>query len=613
MKKWFYNLPVKFLALLLATLCFFCTIISGFGLLALLQTDGFRGDGETVTEAVLKKRYSYAPYELAELHDKNPGYLNSYLSDLRREIDCEYEILCDGMLQGDRSDRDCVASLTETVYLVPNNYGEDVTRYQVTLYFFEPAEGSDLELMLQIMLFFSRIRYGLIAICASCAVGFILLLIFLCISAGRKGEGEAKFSFLHRIPLEVYLMAGGIALILEVLFFDAFSFSLFFLLLFGLPIVFADAFLLLLFVMTFAVRCKRKKLLDTTLVGKLWVLLKRFLRMVRLLWQDLYLAPKVAIVMVCLGVLDLFLAALLGFHGSMAVFLLEGILLATLLVWYAASVQRLKQNAEEISSGNLSARCDLTRLPPGLRSLGEKMNSGADGMEKAVEEKMKSERFKTELITNVSHDIKTPLTSIVNFVDLMKKEPIENEKMREYLEILDRQSARLKKLTEDLVESAKAASGVLSVELVRCDAGVLLSQAMGEYQAQLEEKGLIPCLSIPEEPCYILADGKRLWRVMDNLYQNIVKYALSGTRVYVSLEVYEDRADMIFRNISAEPLPLSGEDLSERFVRGDLSRATEGSGLGLSIARSLTELQNGRLVLTVDGDLFKAVVSFDRV
>ncbi|MBQ3075252.1 MAG: sensor histidine kinase, partial [Clostridia bacterium] len=150
-------------------------------------------------------------------------------------------------------------------------------------------------------------------------------------------------------------------------------------------------------------------------------------------------------------------------------------------------------------------------------------------------------------------------------------------------------------------------------ELDRCDAGVLLAQAMGEYQAQLEEKGLTPCLSIPEEPCYIMADGKRLWRVMDNLFQNIVKYALPGTRVYVSLEEREGRAELIFRNISANPVSLSGEHLTERFVRGDLSRNTEGSGLGLSIAQSLTELQKGKLSLTVDGDLFKAVVSFDRI
>jgi len=232
-------------------------------------------------------------------------------------------------------------------------------------------------------------------------------------------------------------------------------------------------------------------------------------------------------------------------------------------------------------------------------------------MEKAVEEKIKSERFKTELITNVSHDIKTPLTSIVSFVALMKKEPIENKTLQEYLDVLDRQSARLMKLTEDLVESSKAASGVLSVELARCDAGVLFSQAAGEYQIQLEEKGLTPCLSIPEEPCFIMADGKRLWRVMDNLIQNILKYALPGTRVYFSLERRGEKVDLVFRNISANPLPVSGEHLMERFVRGDLSRNTEGSGLGLSIAQSLVELQKGVLSLTVDGDLFKAVITFD--
>lgn len=606
MKKWFYNLPVKFFALLLASLCFFCAAVSGGGILALLEKDGYRDDGKTMTEAVLERRFYYVPYDLAELYHNNPDYLNAYLSDLRREIDCEYDILCDGVLQSDRSTRDYAASVTETVFVPPDVAAASQTRYQVTVYFFEPAEGSDLELGLEIMLFFCQIRYGLIAICASCAAGFVLLLIFLCFSAGKKGRGEAKFNFFHRVPLEIYLFGGLIALFLETMLFDAFSFSLFFQLLFGLPIVLADAFLLLLFVMTFAVRCKRGRLWDTTLAGKLF-------RALALLWQDIQLTPKVGIVMACLGALNLFVAALLGFHGAMVVFLAEGIALTAGLLWYAASIQRLKDNAEEIALGNLSARCDLSRLPPGLHSLGEKMNSGAEGMEKAVEEKLKSERFKTELITNVSHDIKTPLTSIVNFVDLMKKEEIENEKVREYLDVLDRQSARLKKLTEDLVESSKAASGVLSVELACCDAGVLLAQAAGEYQAQLEEKGLTPCITVPEEPCYIMADGKRLWRVMDNLLQNIVKYALAGTRVYISLEEREGKVDLIFRNISAKPLTLSGEHLTERFVRGDLSRTTEGSGLGLSIARSLTELQKGVLTLTVDGDLFKAVITFDRV
>lgn len=606
MKKWFYNLPMKFFALLLASLCFFCTVVSGFGIFALLETEGYRDDGKTVTEAVLERRFAYIPYDLAELVHNGSDYLTAYLADLRRVIDCEYDILHDGFLQGDRSEREPNATVRETVCFPPTSANSQVSRYEVTLYLYEPAAGSDLELALEIMLFFCQIRYGLIAIFASCGAGFVLLLIFLCFSAGKKGNEEGKFNFFHRVPLEVYLLGGGVALLLELMLFDAFSFSLFFRLLFALPILWADAFLLLLFIMTFAVRCKRGRFWETTLTGKLFGVFVH-------LWQDLQLVPQVAIVMGCLGVLDFFLAAFLGFHGAMVIYFIEGLALTAVLLWYAASVQRLKKNAEEIASGDLGARCDLTRLPPGLLALGEKMNSGAEGMEKAVEEKMKSERFKTELITNVSHDIKTPLTSIVNFVDLMKKEEIENEKVREYLSVLDRQSARLKKLTEDLVESSKAASGVLSVELARCDAGVLLAQGAGEYQAQLEAKGLIPCITVPEEPCYIMADGKRLWRVMDNLFQNIVKYALSGTRVYISLEEREEKVDLVFRNISAEPLTLSGEHLTERFVRGDLSRATEGSGLGLSIARSLTELQKGTLTLTADGDLFKAVITFDRV
>lgn len=613
MKKWIFNLPVKILALLLAVLSFFCTALSGMGIIALLDMDGYRRDKNELTEYYLDRKFNYLTYELADVCYNRRYELQAYLADTRREVKCEVEILSSaGTVYSDRTDKDYTLLIIDEIgYTEADPYQID-TWYRVSVYLMEPAEGSETELGLQLLLFSHRIRYGLIAICASCAAAFVLLLVLLCVLAGRKGAGETKFGFFHRLPLELYLVGGFLALWVESCFLDVLA-ELWFVLLCVFAFVLVDALYLLLTVMTFAVRCKRGKLLSTTLVGIGWKWLKKLVVVLLRLWQDAKLVPKIAIVMGLLAGVDFFLAVSLGFHGSMVIFLMEGIVLAAVLIWYGAAIQRLENTAREIASGNLSARCDLTLLPPGLRSFGEKLNSGAEGMEKAVEEKIKSERFKTELITNVSHDIKTPLTSIVNFVDLMKKEEIENEKVREYLDVLDRQSARLKKLTEDLVESAKAVSGVLSVELAPCDAGVLLGQAVAEYQAQLEEKGLTPCLSVPEEPCYIMADGKKLWRVMDNLLQNIVKYALPGTRVYASLEENEGKAELVFRNISALPISLSGEHLTERFVRGDLSRNTEGSGLGLSIAQSLVELQKGKLTLTVDGDLFKAVVCFDRI
>ena len=224
---------------------------------------------------------------------------------------------------------------------------------------------------------------------------------------------------------------------------------------------------------------------------------------------------------------------------------------------------------------------------------------------------MKSERMRTELITNVSHDIKTPLTSIINYVDLLKKEGVDSENAPEYLEVIDRQSARLRKLTEDLIEASKASTGNITVNAERTDVNVLLSQANGEYQSKLAARDITTVLSLSETSLFILADGRLLWRVFDNLLGNINKYAQSGTRVYLSSEHDRDgKVRITFRNISHAPLNISGDELMERFVRGDASRNTEGSGLGLSIARSLVELQGGTFDIEIDGDLFKAILTF---
>ena len=248
-----------------------------------------------------------------------------------------------------------------------------------------------------------------------------------------------------------------------------------------------------------------------------------------------------------------------------------------------------------------------------LKHHGENLNSIAQGMQKAVQQQLKSERFRTDLITNVSHDIKTPLTSIVNYVDLLKKEDVQPEKAKEYIAVLDRQSARLKKLTEDLVEASKASSGTLPVHLEAVDVNVLLSQVSGEYQSRFELCKLEPIVKLAPEAPQIQADGKLLWRVFDNLLSNICKYAMPGTRVYFTSEVQSGRVSISFKNISNYPLDITADELLERFVRGDSSRSTEGSGLGLSIAQSLTGLQKGTFDLVVDGDLFKANLSFPRL
>ncbi len=294
------------------------------------------------------------------------------------------------------------------------------------------------------------------------------------------------------------------------------------------------------------------------------------------------------------------------------VHIIEAFVLFGLVVWRTLSLRKLAKGGEALASGNLSYHVDPEGMPHDLKKQADALNRIGIGMNHAVEERMKSERMKTELITNVSHDIKTPLTSIINYTDLLSKEESGNEKIREYTEVLTRQSVRLKRLIDDLVEASKASTGNLDVTLAPCDASVFLEQAAGEYEQRLRDAGMILCMAHPDHPVPILADGRRLWRVFDNLMNNILKYGQSGTRVYLTLEEINRFAVVTFRNVSRDPLNVSPDELMERFVRGDASRssATEGNGLGLSIAKSLTELQGGALTLAIDGDLFKATLHF---
>ena len=246
------------------------------------------------------------------------------------------------------------------------------------------------------------------------------------------------------------------------------------------------------------------------------------------------------------------------------------------------------------------------------------VNDIASGFSNAIQESLKSERLKTELITNVSHDIKRPLTSIINYVDLLKKENIEDEKVKEYIDILDKKSQRLKKLTEDLVEASKVSSGNVKLKLENIDIKELFNQTIGEFKDKFEEKNLKIEVKMPEEDIKIKADSRYLYRIIENLFSNITKYALESSRVYIDIvEKNKDKdkeyINISIKNISKDKLNISSDELMQRFVRGDKSRYTEGSGLGLSIAKSLTELQGGRFNIIIDGDLFKVEIDWLKI
>ena len=236
-----------------------------------------------------------------------------------------------------------------------------------------------------------------------------------------------------------------------------------------------------------------------------------------------------------------------------------------------------------------------------------------DGMEAAVAESVKSERLKTDLITNVSHDIKTPLTSIINYVELLKQENFEDMKVRRYIEVLEQKSQRLKTLTEDVVEASKVSSGNITLEYMNLNLAEMIQQVSGEFEERFRARNLKEVLLLPDEEAVIQADGRRMWRVFENIYNNAAKYAMEGTRIYAELFVEERVVRFSLKNISEQALNISADELTERFIRGDISRSTEGSGLGLSIAKTLTQMQRGTFELYLDGDLFKVTIEFPRV
>lgn len=308
-----------------------------------------------------------------------------------------------------------------------------------------------------------------------------------------------------------------------------------------------------------------------------------------------------------------FLCFLSG-RRSVTLPLLFAFLLAVLalvaLLWWLWGWSVLRKGSQALAAGDLNYTTDITGLPWDLQKHGADLNAISDGMQKAVEERMRSDRFRTELITNVSHDLKTPLTSIINYVDLLKKLNLQDPTAQQYIDVLDRKSQRLKTLTEDLVEASKASAGVLTVDRQRLETTQLVRQALAEYEDKLRAAQLRVIQRYPKEGAWIMADGRHLWRILDNLLSNCAKYAMPGTRLYVDVIRRAGNVEISLKNISADPLNIPSEDLLRRFVRGDDSRSTPGSGLGLSIAQSLAHLQGAEFSIDIDGDLFKALVRF---
>lgn len=307
---------------------------------------------------------------------------------------------------------------------------------------------------------------------------------------------------------------------------------------------------------------------------------------------------------------NIFSVLALDSFGILLALIADGLVLLY-LVRERAGHQVIRDGLGRIASGELDFKIDAGELIGDNREMAEAVNHVGDGLQNAVKETLKSERLKADLITNVSHDIKTPLTSIINYVDLLKREDIQDERIKGYIDILDSKSQRLKQLTEDLVEASKISSGNVVLDMQPIRLGELVWQTNGEFEEKFAARNLELVCRTPEYPVMIMADGRRMWRVIENLYNNVAKYAMPNTRVYVEVKRIGCRVIFEIKNISERPLNIRAEELTERFIRGDVSRSTEGSGLGLSIAQNLVKLQHGTFDIYLDGDLFKVTITFE--
>ena len=450
-----------------------------------------------------------------------------------------------------------------------------------------------------------------------CALAELLFLVFLARAAGRRvGREETVAGWQEKIPFDLYaaVVLGGSAMLVAAAAsgtedtFQGFE-----------PIMIAVVLaccaaayaLFLAFWMTLCARVKLGRWWENTVCCWLLRLCRRILRWC---WRVLCRAwgalagfvrgiPLVWRTAVGCCVIGVLLFALESNHADGLLLMLIA-LLSVAACLLSMQLRRLQKGGEALAAGDLTSQVDTSHMYFDLKRHGENLNAISRGMSIAVEQRLKSERLKTELITNVSHDIKTPLTSIVNYVDLLQREHTP-EQEREYLAVLDRQAHKLKKLTVDLVEMSKASTGNIPCHIARRSVRELIDQTVGEYAEKLSAARLEPVVTLPDEELYCLCDGALMWRVLDNLLSNACKYACAGTRLYVAARREGETVAFSFKNISRDALNIDPDELMERFVRGDSSRTTEGSGLGLNIAKSLVELQKGTFSIAIDGDLFK--------
>ena len=437
----------------------------------------------------------------------------------------------------------------------------------------------------------------------SVIAGLAAFIALMCVAGKRPGSEEPVLGPLGKVPFDLLAVITlcvtlPIFMLMEAAngFFEAFIFAFAF-------FIFVNAMLGLC--VSLSARVKLRMLIKGTLVYKTIRLIIKGILAIPLVWRTILILGAISF-------MELIVIVGTGADGEVVIlgWFFEKLFFYPFLLYIAFILRKLKTAGDKLASGDITYRASTKGLWGDFRKHADNLNAVSDAVTIAVDEKLKSERMKTELITNVSHDIKTPLTSIINYASLMGTTDPSDPKMSEYSEVVVRQSEKLKRLIEDLVEASKASTGNLEIVPAPLDCCTFVSQTAGEFKEKLESADLSLVTTSPEEPVMIMADGRRMMRIYDNLMNNICKYAQPGTRVYLTLEVIDGKAVTTFKNTSSAELNISAEELVERFVRGDESRNTEGNGLGLSIAKSLTELQGGTFDITIDGDLFKVTLAF---
>lgn len=446
-------------------------------------------------------------------------------------------------------------------------------------------------------------------------LGTILLItciiIVTVLSGKKRGKNEIYLNGFDKLPLEIAGLIGiFIGVVPFVIFVENIEYG-------GAQSILALVMLIVEYIGlvvcydTFVKRLKTHTLFKNTLIYRMFKWGIETIKKGQKLFINVDIAIRLAICLAVFIILNYILIKM-DFVG---IILLFAMWIYTYIWIYKKTNNfiEIKKATKQIYEGNSDIHLDEKLYTGLLKELCTYINDIAGGFSNAIEQGIKSERMKTELITNVSHDIKTPLTSIINYVDLLKKEEMPNEKAKEYLEILDKKSQRLKRLTEDLVEASKASSGNIKLNMEKINVKELINQISGEFEDRLKERKLELIVDTPEEDVYIKADSRYLYRIIENMYSNIIKYAAEVSRVYVDIVIENEDVKIILKNISKEKLNITADELMQRFVRGEASRNTEGSGLGLSIAESLTTLQNGEFKIYLDGDLFKVIISFKKM